>query len=113
MISSRSPSASRCPAGSSRDCKIFVDTTTISIVPNHFLRPMRLTRAELCALELGLVILERERPREEHMAISFARGSLERVIAKLPEEDIATDLRYGSLAATGDLEHLRQLRETF
>jgi proteasome accessory factor C len=101
------------PGGFVEGLQIFIDTSTISMVPNHFLRPMRLTRSELCALELGLVILERERPREEHMAISFARSTLGRVIAKLPEEDIATDLRYASLAVTGDLEHLRRLREAY
>jgi proteasome accessory factor C len=101
------------PGGFVEGLQIFVDTTTISMVPNHFLRPMRLTRAELCALELGLVILESERPREERTAISFARTQLQSVIAKLPEEDIATDLRYASLAVTGDLEHLRRLREAF
>jgi proteasome accessory factor C len=101
------------PGGFVEGLQIFLDTSTISIVPNHFLRPMRLTRSELCALELGLAILERERPREEHMAISFAQSALGRVIAKLPEQDIATDLRYASLAAAGDLEHLRRLREAF
>jgi proteasome accessory factor C len=101
------------PGGFVDGLQIFVDTTTISMVPNHFLRPMRLTRSELCALELGLTILHHERPIDERSSVWSARFTLERVIAKLPDEEIATDLRYGSLAATGDLEHLRQLREAF
>ena len=101
------------PGGFVEGLQIFLDTSTISMVPNHFLRPMRLTRSELCALELGLNILHSERPPDERSAIDFARMTLERVIAKLPDEDIATDLRYASLAATGDLEHLRRLREAF
>ena len=46
-----------------------LDADDISVVPNHFLRPMRLTRSELLALELGLAMLRGERPPEEHRAI--------------------------------------------
>jgi proteasome accessory factor C len=74
---------------------------------------MRLTRSELCALELGLAMLEQERPREERSSIGSARYWLELVIAKLPDEDIASDLRYASLSTAGELEHLRRLREAF
>jgi proteasome accessory factor C len=101
------------PGGFVEGLQIFIDTSTISMVPNHFLRPMRLTRSELCALELGLTILSHERPIDERSSAWSARFSLERVIAKLPDEDIATDLRYASLAVTGDLEHLRRLREAY
>jgi proteasome accessory factor C len=31
----------------------------------------------------------------------------------LPDEEIASDLRYASLSVVGDLEHLRRLREAF
>jgi proteasome accessory factor C len=101
------------PGGFVEGLQIFLDTSTISMVPNHFLRPMRLTRSELCALELGLTILQHERPIDERSSAWTARYILERVIAKLPDEDIATDLRYASLAVTGDLEHLRRLREAY
>ena len=101
------------PGGFVEGLQIFLDTDSLSIVPNHFLRPMRLTRSELCALELGLAMLKEERPREEHMAIDSARYRLETVIAKLPDEEMPSDLRYATLAAAGDLEHLRQLREAF
>jgi proteasome accessory factor C len=101
------------PGGFVEGLQIFLDHDTISIVPNHFLRPMRLTRSELCALELGLAMLEQERPREERSSIGSARYWLELVIAKLPDEDIASDLRYASLSTAGELEHLRRLREAF
>ena len=38
---------------------------------------------------------------------------LESAIARLPDEEIADDVRYATLSAAGDLEHLRRLREAF
>jgi proteasome accessory factor C len=101
------------PGGFVEGLQIYLEADTISVVPNHFLRPMRLTKGELCALELGLAMLRSERPYEEHTAIDTARYRLESVIAKLPEEEIVSDLRYATLSAAGDLEHLRRLREAF
>ena len=74
----RSASASTRPAGSSRGCTIFLEADTVEVVTNHFLRPMRLTRPELLALELGLAMLRRERPVEERRAIDRARERLGR-----------------------------------
>lgn len=99
------------PGGFVDGLQIFIESDRISVVPNHFLRPMRLTRAELCAVELGLAMLRAERPPEEHRAIAAARERLQAVIAKLPSEELAADLRMASLAPAGDLEHLRRLRE--
>ncbi len=101
------------PGGFVEGLQIFIDGDTISVVPNHFLRPMRLTKGELCALELGLVMLRGERPLEEHRAIEGARIRLQSVIAKLPDDEVAGNLRYATLSAAGDLEHLRRLREAF
>jgi proteasome accessory factor C len=103
------------PGGFVEGLQIFIEPNDeISIIPNHFLRPMRLTRGELCALELGLAMLRAERPAEEHRAIDQARERLRKVIAALPEEDDAEDrLRVASLAPAGDLEHLRRLRDAF
>ena len=99
------------PGGFVEGLQIFIETETVSVIPNHFLRPMRLTRSELCALELGLAMLRAERPAEEHRAIDAARARLGGVIAKLPGEEIADDLRTASLTPAGDLGHLRLLRE--
>ena len=101
------------PGGFVEGLQIYLEADTISVVPNHFLRPMRLTKGELCALELGLAMLRAERPPEEHVAIETARYRLESVIAKLPDDEIAGDLRQATLSAAGDLEHLRRLREAF
>ncbi len=102
------------PGGFVEGLQIFIEPDDkLSIIPNHFLRPMRLTRGELCALELGLAMLRGERPVEEHRAIDSARARLGKVIAALPEEDAEDCLRVASLAPVGDLEHLRRVRECF
>jgi predicted DNA-binding transcriptional regulator YafY len=41
------------PGGFVEGLQIFIEADDVSVVPNHFLRPMRLTRSELLALELG------------------------------------------------------------
>jgi proteasome accessory factor C len=102
------------PGGFVAGLEIFIEPNDqISVIPYHFLRPMRLTRGELCALELGLAMLRAERPAEEHRAIDRARERLRKVIATLPEDDAEDRLRVASLAPAGDLEHLRRLRDSF
>jgi proteasome accessory factor C len=101
------------PGGFVEGLQIYLDADDVSVVPNHFLRPMRLTRSELLALELGLVMLRGERPPEEHRAIDGAIDRLRKAVAKLPKEEIADDLRAASLSIAGELEHLRLLREAF
>jgi proteasome accessory factor C len=101
------------PGGFVEGLQIFIDAGNISVVPNHFLRPMRLTRSELLALELGLAMLRGERPLEEHRVIDTATGRVRQAVAKLPDEEIADDFRVASLSPAGDLEHLRRLRQAF
>ncbi|HUF35478.1 MAG TPA: WYL domain-containing protein, partial [Gemmatimonadales bacterium] len=101
------------PGGFVEGLQIYIEADDISIVPNHFLRPMRLTRSELLALELGLAMLRGERPPEENRAIDGAMTRLRQAVATLPKEEIADDFRMASLSPAGDLEHLRRLREAF
>ena len=101
------------PGGFVEGLQIYLGEDEVSVLPNHFLRPMRLTRSELLALELGLVMLRGERPPEEHRAIERAIVRLRDAVAKLPKEEIADDVRAASLSAAGELEHLRRLREAF
>lgn len=101
------------PGGFVEGLQIFIESDDVSVVPNHFLRPMRLTRSELLALELGLAMLRAERPPEEHRAIDGAVARLRKAIARLPTEDVEDDFRVASLSPSGDLEHLRRLREAF
>jgi proteasome accessory factor C len=98
------------PRGFIEGLSIFLESDTVEVHTNHFLRPMRLTRPELCALELGLAMLRRERPVEEHRAIDRARDRLQRVIASTRATE-GVDERYAALAPAGDPDHLRVLRE--
>jgi proteasome accessory factor C len=101
------------PGGFVEGLQIFIEADDVSVVPNHFLRPMRLTRPELLALELGLAMLRGERSPEEHRAIDGATARLRKAIARLPDEETVDDFRVASLSPAGDLEHLRRLREAF
>ena len=69
------------PRGFVEGVSIFIDGDQVSVHASHFLRPMRLTPAELAALELGLAMLRSERPPEEHRAIDGARDRLRQVLA--------------------------------
>ena len=81
------------PGGFVEGVSIFIDQEQVSVHANHFLRPMRLTLAELAALELGLAILRAERPPEEHRAIEGAQRRLREVIAALPGDVVDAELR--------------------
>ena len=98
------------PGGFVEGLQIYLSPDTVSITPSHFLRPMRLTRPELCALELGLAMLRGSRPAEEHRAIDRARARLREAISTTPPVD-GEELRVAALAPAGDPEHLRRLRE--
>ena len=99
------------PGGFVEGLQIYLDADgKVSVLPNHFLRPMRLTRGELCALELGLAMLRAERPAEEHGAIDGARGRLRAAISRLPDDHLGDD-RVATLAAAGSLQRLRELRD--
>lgn len=91
---------------------LFIEDDSVCLTSQHFRRPMRLTSAELCALELGLAVLESERPAEERSAIVRARARLRDVIAKLPggEPEDEPD-RHAASAHAGDARHLAMVRE--
>jgi predicted DNA-binding transcriptional regulator YafY len=97
------------PGGFIEGLTIYLTGKTVEVITNHFLRPMRLTRPELLALELGLAMLEAERPPEERRAIERARRRLEGVLAGTPDHE--SDYRFASLGQTGDPEHFRRLQQ--
>jgi proteasome accessory factor C len=101
------------PGGFVEGLQIYIGSDGLSVVPNHFLRPMRLTRGELLALELGLAMIRTERPLEERHAIDGARERLRKVIALLPDEQLGDGARVASLSHGGNLEYLRRLRAAF
>lgn len=74
------------PAGFLEGFAVWLDGEAVGARASHFLRPMRLTRSEVLALDLGLGMLRAERPAEEHRVIESARTRLRDVMARLPEE---------------------------
>jgi proteasome accessory factor C len=71
---------------------------------------MRLTMAELCALELGLAMLRRERTPAEHAVIDSALERLRRAIAQVPSNERFDGIRWADLGASGSPEHLSAMR---
>ena len=100
------------PGGFVESVTISIETGQVGVTSDHFLRPMRLTMAELCALDLGLAMLRSERPPEEHRAIDRARERLRKVITTLPSNDAHQGLRAAEVGATGSMEHLAKLRRS-
>ena len=105
-----SATATTRPAGSSRASRSSSRPTPSRCVTNHFLRPMRLTRAELLRAGAGAGDAarraagrgapgDRPRPRAAAQAIAGARRRARRTY------------RVASLAPAGDPEHLRRLRD--
>jgi len=99
------------PGGFVEGVQVNVEPGRFSLRSDHFRRPMRLTMAELGALNLGLAILEAERPPDEQETIRRARGRLEQVLAQLPEDDPALQLRHAEQGADADSEVLRVVRQ--
>ena len=79
------------PGGFVEGVTILIDPEHVSVHTSHFQRPMRLTRREIAALELGLAMLRGERPPEEHRAIDAARERLTDVVAELPDDGTGPD----------------------
>jgi proteasome accessory factor C len=98
------------PGGYVESVGITIESSTVAVSSSHFLRPMRLTMAELCALDLGLAMLRAESSPDEHCSIDGARRKLHRVITKLPANERHEHLRSAETGANGDTEHLALLR---
>lgn len=98
------------PGGFVEGVTIFVENDAVSVHANHFHRPMRLTMPELSAMELGLVMLRRERTPAEQPPIERALERLRRTISRVPANDKHEGIRYAELAMTGSAEHLARLR---
>ncbi len=99
------------PGGFVEGVQVTVNDRTVSIVSNHFLRPMRLTMPELCALELGLSVLRAERPPDEQSAIGGALKRLRAVITRLPQDEAYTGLRVAEFpVSSGAAVHLATIR---
>src|SRR5690606_35552544 len=82
------------------------DGDSVTIDAAHFLRPMRLSQAELAALELGLRLLSRDADGETATLLDTLRTRLQQCIARLPRDEVYEGLRDGALAPSGDA-HVR------
>lgn len=99
------------PGGFVEGVQIYHDGETVSAVTPHFLRPMRLTMSELCALELGLAIVRTERGQDDLAAVDHALERLRSVISNVPGDDRKAGVSTGTAQATGvSPEHLSELR---
>lgn len=98
------------PGGFVEGVQLFVEPDRVSALTNHFRRPMRLTSAELCALELGLAVLRAHRNPAEHAAIDRARARLRAVIAELPDDPVRDGIYAASLGDAGGTTHLDAAR---
>jgi proteasome accessory factor C len=98
------------PGGFVEGVQIFIESDTVSLLTNHFHRPMRLTRGELGTLELGLAMLKLERPPEEHATIDRARERLRAALAGLPPDGGDGLRRAAKTGAAGDVSILSRLR---
>lgn len=90
------------PAGFLGGIGVLVDGDTVTVRAGRFRRPMRLSADELCALELGLLILARERPAGERSALESLQRRLAALIAALPRDRDVGGRRDGAL---GDGRH--------
>jgi proteasome accessory factor C len=72
------------PGGFVEDLRVEVEADRISVHSSHFLRPMRITVSELCALELGLAMLRAATPPDDGAPIARARAKLRSAIVGMP-----------------------------
>jgi proteasome accessory factor C len=98
------------PGGFVEGVQLYLDAETVSLVSNHFRRPMRLTLSELRALDLGLTMLRTEVPPDDRSCIESARGRVRKAIAKMPADQLLEELHYGESEKPGSAEHLSVLR---
>jgi proteasome accessory factor C len=98
------------PGGFVEGVQLFVTPETVSVLSNHFQRPMRLTIAELCALELGLAMLRNERPPDERPPIDRALGRLREVITRLPSNAAHEGVRSAGTERVANVGHLATIR---
>lgn len=98
------------PGGFVEGVSILVEQDTVCVTASHFHRPMRLTMPELCALELGLTMLRRERTPAEQGPIDGALERLRKTISQVPANDRHDGTRWADLTDAGAAEHLSMLR---
>jgi proteasome accessory factor C len=98
------------PPGFLDPVTVLVAGDRLTVRSTHFHRPMRLSAAELCALELGLAVLEREAHGDEARACAALRDKLTRCITTLPQDRVYQGIRDGAFTASHEIDVLSQVR---
>jgi proteasome accessory factor C len=101
------------PGGFVEAVQIMIGPDEFEVHTDHFLRPMRLTLAELGALELGLAMLAGERAAEERPVIEGARERLRAAMAKLPEDPMPDGLMHAAASDPADPAIMASLRQAY
>lgn len=89
------------PAGFVEGVAVGIDGDQVTVRTDHFHRPMRLTHAELCALELGLSLLARESSSDALLGLPGLRERLATLISILPQDRAYAGYRDGAFAVAG------------
>lgn len=99
------------PAGFVDAIQVYVSENKVSMRSAHFKRPMRLTRPEVAALELGLGMLQQELPADEQQVVKRVRARLSETAIRTV--DTVHERRQGGAIGTVDEELSVELaRET-
>jgi predicted DNA-binding transcriptional regulator YafY len=99
------------PGGFIDKVTILFTASTVSAESKHLRRPMRLTRSELCALDLGLGVLRNHRPPDEHAVLDRARRRLQRVIVALRDDPVPDALYSVSQGEFGSMTGMAEVRD--
>lgn len=97
------------PGGFVDNVQITWGARGVSIIGSDFLRPMRLSMRELCALELGLAVLQAQRAGVPDPAIAAARERLRALITPQDDNHEKDGLKHAVLEGHGDSAHLELL----
>jgi proteasome accessory factor C len=99
------------PGGFVEGVQLYLGSNTVSLVSNHFRRPMRPTVSELRAVELGLTMLRTEVPPDERSSIESARDKVRKTISKLPPDDQLGSTHHAESESPGSTVHLSTMRD--
>lgn len=98
------------PGGFVEGVSVYLESERVSVTTPHFHRPMRLTRADLAAIELGLAVTRNSGPPEDSAAAERALERLRKAMTTLPGDSQQDGIRHAELGAGGDMHHLAALR---
>lgn len=101
------------PGGFVESVQMFIAPDTVSVLADHFLRPMRIAPSEIRALDLGLAIIRSELPPEERPAVERARQRLLAAQSSADYDPAEDPIRHADLGADADVQLLSDLRGAF